>query len=303
MSCDAAPTGSPHCSGNGRCLSMTNLALLALNNGDATSFTYGTDPNNPFTWDGGRIFGCHCDEGYSGYDCSLRDCPAGDDPGTYDDHVEVQLLQCKANSGVFRLSFRRQTTGPIGYNATAAVIKRELERLKGVRKVSVYFIQDGRPPPHILHHLQPLKMLPEGAPQWGNFSAKNRFQYNVPPVNTTYHPINTPVCDTNGGQVAIVSFDAVHGDLPAMTADVSNLIDTQNGNGLIGSGSVKIYQDGETVLGVVSIRGTTENAPCNNRGLCNQVTGQCSCFDGWSSSDGEGNPGFLNDCGYRSREI
>ena len=41
------------------------------------------------------------------YDCSLMDCPIGDDPGTYEDHVEVQLLQCVANGGNFSLSFRQ----------------------------------------------------------------------------------------------------------------------------------------------------------------------------------------------------
>ena len=38
---------------------------------------YGTDPNNAATWDADRVFGCSCDVGYEGYDCSLRTCPIG----------------------------------------------------------------------------------------------------------------------------------------------------------------------------------------------------------------------------------
>jgi hypothetical protein len=53
-------------------MSMSELALWAEDNGDATDYTYGLDPNNANTWDAHRIFGCMCDVGYSGYDCSLR---------------------------------------------------------------------------------------------------------------------------------------------------------------------------------------------------------------------------------------
>lgn len=60
------------CNGHGRCMSMNELAEWANDNGDATDYTYGLDPNQPETWDGHRIFGCKCDVGYTGYDCSLR---------------------------------------------------------------------------------------------------------------------------------------------------------------------------------------------------------------------------------------
>ena len=64
--------GNSYCSGYGRSLSMAELAWRAGNNGDPASYTYGTDPNSPYTWDAYRIFGCLCDEGFEGYDCSLK---------------------------------------------------------------------------------------------------------------------------------------------------------------------------------------------------------------------------------------
>ena len=66
MMCGGGTTNA--CNGHGKCMSMYELALNAEDNGDATDYTYGTDPNNAETWDYNKIWGCHCDEGYTGYD-------------------------------------------------------------------------------------------------------------------------------------------------------------------------------------------------------------------------------------------
>ena len=93
-------------------------------------------------------------------------------------------------------------------------------------------------------------------------------------------------------------FDAIHGDVPAITSDITNL------KKVVGitttDGVVTTYQDGAAIGDVVSVTGTTENAECNNRGLCNRLTGRCDCFTDWTSSDGKGNPGYIGDCGFRN---
>jgi hypothetical protein len=125
MSCDEGQqSGSPACSGHGRCLSMAEHAYEADNNGDATDIQSGSDVNAfATTWDYNRIHGCKCDPGFSGYDCSLKDCPTGDDSGTYDDHQELQILRCKADAGNFTLSFRQQITRLLPYNVNAVDIE------------------------------------------------------------------------------------------------------------------------------------------------------------------------------------
>jgi len=127
------------CNGNGQCLSMAELALKATSNGDAAATTYGSDPNDGGTWDAHRLFHCLCDDGYEGYDCSLRSCPTGDDPATYDDARERQLFQCAADAGTFTATFRQQTTGAINANATKAEFVSALEELSSINKVEVRF--------------------------------------------------------------------------------------------------------------------------------------------------------------------
>ena len=75
--CDvlACPGETAPCSGHGQCLTMQQLSK-------ANGFTYRSTPDDPYTWDADAVRGCRCDEGYRGYDCSLRFCPFGDDPLT-----------------------------------------------------------------------------------------------------------------------------------------------------------------------------------------------------------------------------
>lgn len=68
MSCP----GAPKCNGHGACFSMDQLAEHTTDNGVATAFTYGNRPNYYKTWDYNKVFGCKCDDGFTGYDCSLR---------------------------------------------------------------------------------------------------------------------------------------------------------------------------------------------------------------------------------------
>lgn len=142
MSCP----GDPVCNDHGTCLSMSGLALIAENNGDATDFKYGAVPNLAATWDFDMIYGCSCDEGYEGYDCSLLSCPYGDDPlSTFEQYNEVQKMVCDESTGTdgtFILSFRQESTVSLGHGSFVADVEVALETLQGITDVHVYLDDD-----------------------------------------------------------------------------------------------------------------------------------------------------------------
>ena len=55
-------------------MSMSEVAVFQDNINYLYSNTYTT------YWDADKIYGCVCDKGYTGYDCSLNICPSGHDP-------------------------------------------------------------------------------------------------------------------------------------------------------------------------------------------------------------------------------
>lgn len=295
------------CSGHGRCQSMAELAYWADDNGDATEHVYGSDYNNFMTWDYDRVHGCKCDEGFNGYDCSLHQCPEGDDPGTYTDHHEVQLLQCIANDGNFSLSFRQAETRLLYADITAEGLQEALVELKTLLNVNVYFYKDMVPPNGTLYYQPQTKVPVNGeAPPAAGTNINGTF---IPDLIYIAHNVNASTnssfCHTDGSQVAIISFDYTHGDLPAIQVPIANkLKDFDNSNGVPGSGHISVYQDGGVVNGITSLKGTTEVDVCNGRGLCDTSNGRCQCFADWTSSDGayRGGPGVTGDCGYRDNE-
>lgn len=140
------------CSGRGRCLSAKALARMQdpgvihsssgctsteiCQNGDCTVRDYSacTSINVYETpWEADGFQGCLCDEGYAGYDCSIRTCARGDDPLTTGQNNEVQLLECAADFGTFTLSFRRETTGPISADASVSDVTDAINALSSLK--------------------------------------------------------------------------------------------------------------------------------------------------------------------------
>lgn len=133
---DAQPEG---CNGHGKCLDMATLATLTKDNGVLQSYTYGSTPNNPNTWDANRIFGCLCDEEYEGYDCALMTCPLGDDPLSTGQADEQQIMSCVDGDadGSIVFTFREAVTAPLLPTATVAQVKAALQALTTIEEVAV----------------------------------------------------------------------------------------------------------------------------------------------------------------------
>ncbi len=128
------------CSGHGQCLDMNTLAKLTKKNGEYAGFTYGNTPNNPVTWDALKVFGCLCDDMYTGYDCSHRTCATGDDPQTTEQLDERQIIACTDADVIGTISFKfreQQTVQPVAAAATKAEVKAALEGLSSIGTVEV----------------------------------------------------------------------------------------------------------------------------------------------------------------------
>jgi hypothetical protein len=90
------------CSGHGQCVSLGTAAVD--NDGYALNRTTRYD-----LWDAERIFGCKCDYGFSGPDCSERRCQYGPDPRMASTSHESISLVCDCRTvgcaGKFKLRY------------------------------------------------------------------------------------------------------------------------------------------------------------------------------------------------------
>lgn len=92
------------CSNHGECISLK--AMATRNDGYIANRTTTYD-----NWDSDIFYGCVCDFGYSGYDCSQKSCPSGIDPRMYDDSLAYDKVtfacDCLAGScnGRFKLRY------------------------------------------------------------------------------------------------------------------------------------------------------------------------------------------------------
>ena len=123
------------CSGHGTCKSMRRYAKDNPNKYTAEAlvhYYYTT------VWDADMMYGCDCDSDYTGYDCSRRICPTGDDPMTIGQVNEIQQVTCQGGDD-FQLGWGGFISAPILPTASAADVKKALEDLPSVGRVTVTF--------------------------------------------------------------------------------------------------------------------------------------------------------------------
>jgi hypothetical protein len=277
------------CSGHGRCLSLRRAASFV----DYVQFFRSEVYDG---WDADAVHGCDCDEGWEGSSCSRRKCPFGDDPTTTGQVAEVQLMDCWCSGatcapGTFlRLSFRGRSSRAIPYSASASLLKAALE--VGI----ILHVLNTIASITIVGHLLPPQEIP-----------------GVDAVIVTINDDKTSICDVGGAITRVIrledylitifykvspifasdfiqiTFVLPQGEVPSLAAVPST--------GL----SVAMRKKGEVSSidpSVPSVTGTKEYAECSNRGVCDRSTGTCSCFRGYTSSDGAGGAGSRGDCGH-----
>ena len=236
------------CSNHGRCKSMKFLAATDNNrnseyvkeSANSAMHTATTYNNYLYTgvWDHDKIFGCECDEGYMGYDCSLRYCPTGDDPLTTGQVDEVQTIVC-SGTDAFTVTFRGYTSEDIAATSTSIQMQAILLKVKMIQGITVGFTGQ------------------------------------------------TQACTAGAGTTIALTFTQNFGNLPLVTVDSS-----------AGAGVQK------NTMTVARTRACTkEELPCANRGVCDYLTGVCTCTLNFRTSDGIGNQGVRGDCGNAKGSI
>ena len=250
-------------------------------------------------WDAEMVFGCVCDLGFFGYDCSLRTCPTGDDPLTFGQADEEQLLDCTCDtcSGYFVLTFRGSTTSRIAHNAVMTIADEDPD----VRTTGI------------------------GAGE--SLEAKLQALRTVTGVTVT--STDASVC-SSGGTTTTITFTQNGGDVPEL--EVSSFLSGSATPTLaISHGRclccvlccVVLWCCVVLCCGVVfcviivtrcphflcthpsggtgaSFDGTTEDAVCSNRGICDESRGICTCFENFEASNGESSQGDIPDCGAQT---
>jgi len=118
---------------------MKTLAGYFKLNGEQAPNTYGLTPNDNLHWDEEEMYGCSCDDGFTGYDCSQRMCPFGDDPYTLHQENHQRVLKCTGTSGTFKIKFRGEITLDINAFDTKDQMKEKLEAIKTIDSVQITF--------------------------------------------------------------------------------------------------------------------------------------------------------------------
>jgi len=254
------------CSGHGQCRT------------DANSFFYlGQTPKTPFGsqlpdyskavgvptwgihWPWLKYQQCHCDAGYEGDDCSLRRCPKGDDPETdcnTDGGKDFQKLSCEFESATVKTAFfSLRFTDQFGAEYDTRPIKIDATPVTGLSEAkNANSIQDA------------LEALP-------NFAIPE-VEIDVDLANTAKPVISVFFTDGhNTGKQALLKF------VPRAGCESGSQpkFDTVNADATKGDIKCTVERQPPQPAGSTY----KESATCSNRGICDQSTGRCNCFDGF----------------------
>jgi len=128
------------CSNHGICTSMREAASLF--NG------YSLNRSVAYTlWDADQIFGCVCDVGFEGADCSQQSCEKGDDPRTEGGVHEKTEFYCKCGATCSGTAILRYKTNALSlsHDATASQFGAALMKLSYARRDSSVYSSGSSP--------------------------------------------------------------------------------------------------------------------------------------------------------------
>ncbi|RYG40857.1 hypothetical protein EON68_03730, partial [archaeon] len=232
LACDKLKCpGEPACSGRGLCMSMRQAAL------GYDGFRLTQASTSYALWDADRVFGCVCDTGYAGADCSQRVCPTGDDPlTTAGQSAEVQTLTCTCAascSGYVTITYAGRTRKVL-WNAVATAAEEV-----GARG--------------------------SGAGVGESLQSQLRALRSIPTFLAVSYSSGTALCTAAGANVAAIMFVNAAGDAPALAATAAALASTGSAPSVV----VATLTEGSTESAACSNRGVCDTTT----GECTCFTG------------------------------
>ena len=263
------------CSGHGLCLKNSEV------NSDYSSLN---GPNDEF-WDQHRTQSCVCDRGFTGYDCSERICPFGDDPTTAcseNSAADYQLIQAAYtdNATFFTLSFTDMfggefTTRPIavdtcdvGAEGGCREVQYALMELPNfaIPEVEVDLVdlqEDGGTyvESYVVHFSDPSNTGKQNTLTCENIADSSGSgaapKYSNVADCTTYNVGQPEWYSDEGDEMTLTTTTGA----VSITYSMSDLIPACTGD-------------------LCSETAYEEFVPCSNKGVCDSSTGTCICSEG-----------------------
>lgn len=273
MSCPATYDAShnpTYCSGSGRCLSMRSYALQATTGMIPTPFNYGSNPNSASTWDSDMIFTCSADI----YDYIHDNKSAGSvsDLLLHDIYGYKEVKRSKGYD-LNKFSCLNGTTNSPPF--VPETYKLVCVASSGWFKLSWRNLVSN--PIYYNWSLTQLKIEIQLFYKMGNVDVV--FSTNQITSSPTSSFIGT-ICSSNHYNIDIMIMEY---------ATTHDLIQVHSTGGGFDSNSLHLERY-QLFTGVLK--------ECSGNGICDYNTGRCSCASAFGPSDGYGNSGPRDDCGY-----
>jgi len=239
-------------------------------------------------WSSNKFQGCKCDGGWSGNDCSLRQCPRGDDPETQcADELgnDVQYITCTNMFVKKNHFFKLRFTDQIGnrYNTRAIVVNGNANFVATMSE-EVYKAESLAYSKAAAHSIQtaleslPNFVVPKVEVTTPDDLKINTFQTGPKNNRKTNYDVDTKLPDV----VFTIEFT------DGRTSGQQMLLEIEEDMKCADGVQPKFANAaGESPTCTVTRKANDpknlrENAECSNRGLCNRKTAECNCFDGYT---------------------